>query len=47
MSHTLIALIGVAYIWIGVEQWAKGNMGVGIMFVGYAVAQAGVWMQAR
>jgi hypothetical protein len=47
MSHTLIALIGVAYVWIGVEQWAKGGTGVGIMFIGYAVAQVGVWLQAR
>jgi hypothetical protein len=47
MSHTLIALIGVAYIWIGVEQWLKGNSGVGIMFVGYALAQTGVWIQAK
>lgn len=47
MSHTLIALIGVAYVWIGVEQWVKGNAGVGIMFLGYAVAQWGVWMQAK
>lgn len=47
MSHTLIALIGVAYIWIGLEQWANGNAGVGIMFLGYAVAQWGVWMQAK
>ena len=47
MSHTLILAIGVAYVWIGVEQWAKGNTGVGIMFLGYAVAQAGVYLQAK
>ena len=47
MSHTLIALIGVAYVWIGVEQWTKGNMGVAVMFIGYACAQAGVYMQAK
>ena len=47
MSHTLIAIIGVAYIWIGVEQWLKGDTGVGVMFIGYAVGQTGVWMQAK
>lgn len=47
MSHTLIALIGVAYVWIGAEQATKGSWGVAIMFIGYAVAQVGVWMQAR
>ena len=47
MSHTLIALIGIAYVWIAVEQYLKGGNGVALMFAGYALAQAGVWMQAR
>jgi hypothetical protein len=47
MSHTLIALIGVAYVWIACEQYGKQDYGVALMFVGYAVAQIGVWMQAR
>jgi len=47
MSHTLIALIGAAYVWIAVEQYAKQDMGVAIMFFGYAVAQWGVWLQAK
>jgi hypothetical protein len=47
MSHTLIILVGLAYVWIGLEQSWKANWGVGIMFLGYAVAQVGVWMQAK
>lgn len=47
MSHTLIALIGVAYVWIAVDQYMKGGSGVALMFAGYALAQAGVWMQAK
>ncbi|WP_341918713.1 hypothetical protein [Polaromonas sp. YR568] len=47
MSHTLIAMIGVAYVYIAVEQFIKGGNGVALMFAGYALAQAGVWMQAR
>ena len=47
MSHTLIALIGIAYIWIGGEQWLKGNWGVGVMFLGYAIGQVGVFLQAK
>lgn len=47
MSHTLIAAIGVAYVWIAVEQFAKGGLGVAIMFAGYAIAQYGVWLQAK
>jgi hypothetical protein len=47
MSHTLIALIGAAYLCIAAEQAYKGGWGVAIMFFGYAVGQAGVWMQAK
>jgi hypothetical protein len=47
MSHTLIAAIGVAYIGIAVDQYMKGGVGVAVMFAGYALAQWGVWMQAR
>jgi hypothetical protein len=47
MSHTLIALIGAAYLWIAVEQYSKDAIGVSVMFFGYAVGQAGVWLQAK
>jgi hypothetical protein len=47
MSHTLIAMIGAAYVWIAAEQAYKGGWGVSIMFLGYAIGQAGVWMQAK
>jgi hypothetical protein len=47
MSHTLIAAIGVAYVWIAVEQYGKQDMGVAIMFLGYAIGQLGVFIQAK
>lgn len=47
MSHWLIGAIGAAYIWIAVEQYGKQDMGVAIMFAGYALAQWGVWLQAK
>lgn len=47
MSHTLIAAIGVAYVWIAVEQYGKQDIGVAVMFAGYALAQVGVWLQAK
>lgn len=47
MSHTLIAAIGVAYIWIAVDQYLKGQGGVALMFAGYAISQIGIYWQAR
>lgn len=47
MSHTLITLIGLAYVWIAVEQYGKGDIGVAVMFAGYSLAQWGVFMQAK
>lgn len=47
MSHTLIAAIGAAYIWIAIEQGIKQDWGVSIMFLGYALGQIGVWLQAK
>lgn len=47
MSHTLISLIGVAYVWIAIEQATKGGWGVAIMFAGYAASQIGVYLQAK
>jgi hypothetical protein len=47
MSHTLIAAIGIAYVCIAVEQGLKQSWGVSVMFIGYAIGQVGVWMQAK
>lgn len=46
-SKALIAAIGVAYLYISVRQYMKADPWVALMFLGYAVAQAGVWMQAK
>jgi hypothetical protein len=47
MSHTLIAAIGIAYIWIAIDQYFKGASGVALMFLGYSLSQIGIWLQAR
>lgn len=46
-SKALIAAIGIAYLWIAFRQYGKDDSGVALMFLGYAIAQAGVWMQAK
>lgn len=47
MSHTLIVAVGAAYVWIACEQYTKQDYGIAVMFFGYALAQVGVYMQAK
>ena len=46
MSATLIALVGVIYAYVGVEQAFKGNVGIAICYIAYAVAQVGWYILA-
>jgi len=46
MGKILIALIGVTYAGIAVEQYFKGNLGVAIAFLGYAIGNIGLYMTA-
>lgn len=46
MSKILIALIGLVYAAIAVEQYVKGNVGTAITFFGYAVGNIGLFMVA-
>lgn len=47
MSSSLIALVGVIYAIIAVDQFAKKNPGMGIVFMGYAAANIGLWMGVK
>ena len=46
MSQTLIAITGIIYLVVGVEQGFKGNTGMALMFCAYALANVGIWLQA-
>ena len=47
MSAWLIAFVGVIYLWVAVEQYVTGNTPMAIVFVGYALANVGLWAAAR
>lgn len=47
MSSWLIAGIGLIYLYIAVEQALKGNVGMGITYLGYALGNVGLCMLAR
>lgn len=46
MSGPLIAFIGIVYVVVSIDLLRQGKGDLALMFFGYAVAQAGVWMAA-
>lgn len=43
MSPWLIALVGLIYAYIGLENLSKGNYPVAIIFLGYAFSNVGLY----
>jgi hypothetical protein len=46
-SKVLIALVGLAYLYIACRQYFKADINVAGMFLGYAIAQYFIWNQAK
>jgi hypothetical protein len=46
MSGWLIALTGIAYAYVAVEQCIKGNFGMCVVYSGYAFSNIGLWRLA-
>jgi hypothetical protein len=47
MSTWLIAGMGVVYFIVAIDQFVKGGVGTGIMFLGYAMGNVGLVMVAK
>ena len=47
MSAFLIAVTGVIYFYVALEQGYKGNTGMLITYVGYAFANIGLYLLAN
>ena len=47
MSTWLVALMGMVYFYIAMEQFFKGSIGTGIMFMGYAIGNIGLILQVK
>jgi TM2 domain-containing membrane protein YozV len=47
MSTWLIAGMGVVYFIVACDQFYKGGVGTGIMFLGYALGNVGLVMVAK
>ena len=46
MSSWLIALIGIAYFFIGVDLILTGKTGLGIAFLGYSLGNVGLYLES-
>jgi hypothetical protein len=47
MSSPLILGVGVVYLIVALDQWAKGSTGMAIAWAGYALANVGLAMAAK
>lgn len=47
MSGWLIALTGLAYAYVALEQATKGNTNLAIVYTGYAFSNVGLYLLAR
>jgi hypothetical protein len=43
----IVGTIGIGYSVVGVLQWLKGDMGAGIMWLGYSFAQIGLFINLK
>ena len=47
MSTWLIAAMGVVYFVVACDQFIKGGIGTGIIFLGYAIGNVGLVLVAK
>lgn len=47
MSAWLIAIIGVVYAVVAADLLIRGNIGLGIAFVGYSIGNVGLYLAAK
>lgn len=47
MSGWLIAITGLIYAYVAIEQGFKGNVGLAIAYTGYAFANIGLYLLAK
>lgn len=43
----IVGTIGIGYAVVGTLQWLKGDMGAGIMWLGYSFAQIGLFLNLK
>ena len=44
ISHYIVAIVGVGYLEVGIQQLLSQNTGAAIMWIGYSFSQIGLYM---
>lgn len=47
MSTWLVSAMGFVYLTVAIDQFMKGGVGTGIMFLGYAIGNVGLVLQVK
>lgn len=47
MASWLIAFIGVVYLWVAIDLFMQGQLGLAIAFVGYSLGNVGLYIAAK
>jgi hypothetical protein len=47
IEHWIVGATGVGYLVVGVLQLSKGSIPNALIWIGYAAAQVGLWMNIK
>ena len=47
LEHYIVGVTGIGYLVVGVLQLSKGSMSNALIWIGYAAAQIGLWMNIK
>ena len=47
MSSWLVVVTGIIYFVVAIDQFRKGSVGTGIMFLGYSIGNVGILLTVK
>jgi len=47
VEQVIVGATGLGYLTVGILQWAKGEGANGMIWIGYAFAQVGLWLNLK
>ena len=47
VEQVIVGATGLGYLTVGILQWVKGEGANGMIWIGYAFAQVGLWLNLK